>query len=91
MIDNKRSNPTLIEQWKGKLAEMKANRDPRFGRTPKDDALEDRLMREMEVLFESMTEQERNSVERPLPPRRRTSLIAQDEYGRLIGYEDLDD
>lgn len=82
---------TNIEKWNAKLAVMKANRDERFGRTPKDNALEERLAKEMAIIFEALTEEERQIVERPLPPRFRSSLIAQDEYGRLIGFEDLDE
>lgn len=80
-----------VSLWNEKLAAMKANRDDRFGRTPKDDALEDRLLGEMQAIFETLTPEEQAMVERPLPPRYRTSLIAQDQYGRLIGFEDLDD
>lgn len=79
---------TTVDKWNAKLAEMKANRDERFGRTPKDNALEERLADEMHAIFLALTPDEQATVERPLPPRVRNSIIAQDEYGRLLGYED---
>lgn len=82
---------TLVEQWNEKLKALKANRDERFGRTPKDRSIEEGIVAEMEGLFSSMTRAERDSIEKPEPPRYRTSTIAQDQYGRLIGYEDLDE
>lgn len=80
-----------IDKWNELLAKMYENRDERFRRCPKNPELEESLSAEMECLFSEMTKEERDAVERPEPPRYRTSIIAQDEYGRLIGFEDLDD
>lgn len=74
-----------VKRWAVKLAEMKANR---VGRCPRDIDLEDSLCKEMEVIFEEMTPDERVTVERPEPPIIRNSIIAQNEDGSLIGYED---
>jgi hypothetical protein len=82
---------TNVEKWNAKIAEMKANRDERFGRTPKSKELEEKLMVELEAIYSELTPAEQDSVEKLEPPRYRSSLIAQDQYGRLIGFEDLDD
>jgi hypothetical protein len=80
-----------VEQWNAKLKELYENRKGPPGefppRTPKDVAIEERLVAEMEGIFSEMTKEERDNVEFPPAPRIRNSLIAQDEYGRLLGYE----
>lgn len=81
----------LSEVYNAKLQELMANRDERFGRCPKDVDLEYRICDQLWDIFQQMTPDEQASVKRPEPPRIKNSLIAQDEYGRLIGYEDLDD
>lgn len=83
--------PTRIDQYNEKLKELYANRDERFRRTPKSRELEEKIADEMVAIFSLMTKEEREQIERPEPPRYQTSLIAQDHYGRLIGYEDLED
>lgn len=80
-----------VAKYNELLAKLYENRDKRFKRTPIDNALEEKFAEEMVGFFSSMTKEEQDSVERPEPPRIRTSLIAQDQYGRLIGFEDLDD
>lgn len=83
-------NTPKTEWWKGLLVQLYDNRDERFRRTPKDRAVEERIAGEMEELFLTMTPEEQAAVERPTPPRYQDSIIAQDKYGRLIGFEDLD-
>ena len=80
---------TNVEKWNEKLAEMKANRMGPHGRVVRHAEVEDKLCAEMEALFSEMTPAERDSVERPLPPTQR-SLIAHNNNGELIGYEDHD-
>lgn len=79
-----------VERWNEKLAELEANRN---GRIPKDREIEERVVGELEVIFADLTDAERASVRRPPSPRyieRPIDLIALDDRGRLIGYEDLD-
>lgn len=80
-----------VEQWNAKLKELYANRKGPPGefppRTPKDVAVEEKIVAEMEGIFSEMTKEEREKVEFPPPPRIRNSIIAQDEYGRLYGFE----
>lgn len=83
--------PTRVELYNEKLKELYANRDERFRRTPKSRELEEKIANEMVAIFSLMTKAERESIERPEPPRYQNSLIAQDQYGRLIGFEDLED
>lgn len=82
---------TRIERWNEKLRELYANRKGPPGerppRTPKDVAVEEKLVAEMEGIFSEMTKEERENIEFPPPPRIRNSLIAQNEYGQLIGFE----
>lgn len=77
-----------VEQWNKALAAMKANRGE--GEIPKSWVTEDKLCIELERLFSEMTVQERLLVERPVPPRR-LSIVAHNQKGQLIGYEDLDE
>lgn len=80
-----------VERWNEKLKELYANRKGPPGelppRTPKNVELEEKLVAEMEGIFSEMTKEEREKVEFPPPPRIRNSIIAQDEYGRLLGFE----
>lgn len=78
---------TNVEKWNEKLAAMKANRNGPSGRVVIHAEVEERLCAEMEALFSEMTREERASLEYPEPPIRR-SLIAHNDEGELIGYED---
>jgi hypothetical protein len=78
---------TIREQYDAKLKALLANRR---GRRVVDPNLEARLADEMYEIFIQLTPEEQTQVQRPEPPNGVFSLIAHDDQGRLIGYEDLD-
>ncbi len=87
-------NVSRIEElrrlWDQKLAALKGNRR---GRIPQNEDVEKTLVKEMEAIYLELPEEERETLEKPESPRYiRTSadLIALDDQGRLIGFEDLD-
>ena len=77
--------------WNELLTELKANRNDRV---PKVREVEERIIEEMEGIYHSLTEEAREGLERPEPPRYRDTpmdLIALNDRGQLIGFEDEED
>ena len=88
----KEKKPLTVEELKAKwaelLVEMKANRK---GRIPKDRDKESAIADQMTDIFLALPDEERAKLERPESPRtldRPIDLIALNDKGRLIGYEE---
>lgn len=75
-----------VRKWNEIIDKMLENRIS--GLEPKDKALEEKYCKELEELHPLLTAAERPRVRKIKPPQK-ASLIAHNNQGELIGFEDI--